>query len=291
MRPSWNWPGASIASAVATLALAGTASAVLEPIDGVVLQSGGGAASWDAFPDVLACVEVDSYSPVDDGSFTSGLVTQSNAFNGGLVLHVFSASTGYRGFLDGDGQGDHVGRSLTVGPRTVLDLRITRTDRGLKGSPTLRSLVKLTNTTDHKLTRVVSFCSFLGSDEDTGVRASSSADHKFTVADRWVVTSDSATTPARPPVTHVFSGKGTLRVTKTVFCAPGPQDSGCVGQQLKFTLGAGKTRYLLFYAEMHDTNENAILATPKYNNKHLTAALLAGISQTVKSRILNWDLG
>ena len=162
----------------------------------------------------------------------------------------------------------------------------------MTGSPTLRSLVKLKNTTNHPLTRGVLLCSILGSEEETGVRDSSNGDHTFTSADRWVVTSDNAITPGDPPVTHVFSGKGALRVTKTGYCAPaGPQHSDCVGQQLRFTLGAGATRYLLFYAEMHDTNAHAISATPKFDNKHLTAGLLAGISQTEKDRILNWDLG
>jgi len=273
----------------ATLVLATTAFAVVEPIDSVTLHSGGGAASWDPDPLGFGCL-ASGYSPVEDGSFNNGVTTHSDGFDGGLVLHVFSKTAGYVPFRDGDGQGDHVGESLTVGPRNVVGLRIVETDTGLAGPATLRALVKLTNPTNHKLTRVVSLCSNLGSDSNTGIRASSTGDHKFTRGDRWVVTSDSATTPSDPPVTHVFSGKGALHVTKTGLCAPGGQ-SDCVGQQMRLTLGAHKTRYLLFYAEMHFTNGDAIAAVSKYNNKHLTPGLLAGLSQTVRNRILNWDLG
>jgi len=277
----------AVLATAATLAFATTASATLEPISSVTLQSGGGTALWDAETEYACLPGVLADSPVANGSFNA----QSDAFDGGLLLNVFAASPGYVGFSDGDGQGNHVGQSLTIGPRTLLGLRVTRTDTGLPGSPTLRSLVKLTNTTNHKLTRAVSLCSNLGSDAASGVRASSNGDHKLTAADRWVVTSDSATTAVDPPVTHVFSGKGALRVTKTGFCAPTGAQSDCVGQELKFTLGGGKTRYLLFYAEMHGTNGSAITGASKYNNKNLTAALRSGLSQTVRSRVLNWDLG
>ena len=288
MRPGRRWICAWLVSAVGTLAFATTASATLEPIDSVTLHSGGGAASWDPVTLGFGCL-TGGYSPVDDGSFTSG-VTHGDGFDGGLVFHVYSKTAGYVGFRDGDGQGDHVGESLTVGPRSVAGLRIAETDTGLPGPPTLRALVKLTNTTSHKRTRVVALCSNLGSDESTGIRASSTGDHTFTVGDRWVVTSDSATTPSDPPVTHVFSGKGDLRVTKTGLCGPGGQ-SDCVGQQMRLTLGAHTTRYLLFFAEMHFTNGPAIADASKYNNKNLTAALRSGLSQTVRNRILNWDLG
>jgi len=42
---------------------------------------------------------------------------------------------------------------------------------------------------------------------------------------------------------------------------------------------------------MHFTNGDAIVDASKYNNKNLTAALRSGLSQTVRNRILNWDLG
>ena len=240
-----------------SLAFATTAFAVSEPIDSVTLHSGGGAASWDPTTPETGCFGGVAYYPVGDGAFTSGGV-HSDAFDGGLGVHVYSKSAGNVGFRDGDGQGDHVGESLTVGPRSVVGMRIVETDTGLPGSPTLRALVRVTNPTSKRMTRLVSICSNLGSDDITGIRASSDGNHKFTAGDRWVVTSDNATTPSDPPVTHVFSGKGDLRVTKRGLCAPGG-GSDCVGQQMRLTLGAHKTRYLLFFAEMHFTNGDAIV--------------------------------
>ena len=267
MRPGRRWICAWLGSAVATLALATTAFAVIEPIDSVTLHSGAGAASWDPMNTNAGnnCFGGAAYA-IDEGSFTSGITTHSDAFDGGLALHVYSKTAGYVGFRDGDGQGDHVGESLTVGPRSVVGMRIVETDTGLPGSPTLRALVRVTNPTSKRMTRLVSICSNLGSDDITGIRASSDGNHKFTAGDRWVVTSDNATTPSDPPVTHVFSGKGTLRVTKTGVCAPGGS-SDCVGQQMRLTLGAHTTRYLLFFAEMHFTNGDAIVATSKYKQE------------------------
>ena len=273
-------------TAAGALALAGTAGAVSTPIDSVSL-TGGSSTTWDptSWSDNEGCLG-GAYSPVDNGSFGA----QSDAFDGGLNLHVFSsAAKGFVGFADADGNGDLVGQALTVGPTRLVGVKITRTDEALSGPPTLRSLVKLVDPGRKSVTRVLSWCSGLGSDVDTGVRSSSSGDKAFTSHDRWVVTSDDPTTPSDPVDTHVLYGKGG-HGPSSVLCNPGKK-SDCVGVEFRVTIPAKSTRYLLFYTEMHDTNANATASANKYNNKHLNATLLSGLSSTVRHRILNWDLG
>jgi len=274
-----------VLAAVGALTLAGTAAAVSAPIDSTTLTND---ANWDvaAFSGNGGCFG-GAYSPVEDGSFGS----QDDAFDGGLNLHVFSSSAkGFAPFTDGDGNGNLVGQSLTVGPTKLVGLKITRTDAALTGPPALRSLVKLENKGRKARTRILSLCSNLGSDEDTGVRASSSGNKVFSSADRWAVTSDDATTPGDAVVTHVLYGKGHPVAKPSVICTPGKQ-SDCIGVEFRVTVPARSTRFLLFYAELNDTNENATASANKYNNKHLNATLLNGISSATRHKILNWDLG
>lgn len=272
-------------AATVVLALAGTAGAVSTPIDSVSL-TGGGSTTWDptSWTDNDGCLG-GAYSPVDDGAFGA----KSDAFDGGLNLHVYSSTLkGFVGFADADGNGDLVGQALTVGPTKLSGVKITRTDEALSGPPALRSLVKIVNPARKNVTRVLSWCSDLGSDVDTGVRSSSSGDKAFTSHDRWVVTSDDPTTPSDAVDTHVLYGKGAH--SPSVLCNPGKK-SDCVGVEFRVTIPAKSTRYLLFYTELHDTNANATASANKYNNKHLNATLLSGLSSTVRHRTLNWDLG
>jgi hypothetical protein len=104
------------------------------------------------------------------------------------------------------------------------------------------------------------------------------------------VTSDNPTTPSDAVVTQVLYGKGRPQSKPSVLCSPGKK-SDCIGVEFRVKVPARSTRFLLFYTELNDTNANAIASANKYNNKHLNAALLSGVSSSVRHKILNWDLG
>jgi len=277
------------ATAATFLAVSTAAFAAIVNIDTVDLTAAGGDATFDPDFDFAFTDGTSSggnfYSPVDDGSTVGG---RSDAFDGGLVLFVedqaFAAT-----------KGNETGEQLAVGPKNVGGLKVTRTDRALPGSRTLRDLTKLSNPHKHAVTKTITLNSELGSDADTFVEGTSSGDKKFNKADRWGVTSDQdQTTSGDPPVTLVHYGKGAAVKTKRQF---GPRSQtatvdgqDCVVPQFVVRIGGHQTRYLLFFAELSDAVSDSLTSAQKFNHRHLTPGLLSGLSKGVKAKILNWDL-
>jgi hypothetical protein len=215
----------------------------------------------------------------------------SDGFDGGIIVGVNG-----KDFDVPSGNGNLSGQQLTVGPNTINGLKVTRYDRALSTSPTLRSLVKLTNTSSGKVTRTISLHSDLGADSSTNIVASSSGDLNFTTADRWLITDGDA---SDPPVTHVFYGTGAPVTTSAITSTPGVLSGpyyDCVGIDMTVTIPAGGTRYVMFFAQMHKlTDHAAAYATSKadaavFDPAGLSSDLLTGISSKVKGRIVNWNL-
>jgi hypothetical protein len=291
--------GISLVAAVAAAVLFG-GTAYARTIDDDFL-SGGEKTKWDSQGNYTygtgggPCTGVDGttqevgYTPADDGSNNFG----DDAFDGGLFLMV-----------NGDAFGNGIenatltalGDQRNVGPQTKAGLVITRMDRALQTSPTLRSLVKFTNNGAVKKTVNIVWDSAMGADNAEGTRASSSGNLVHGIGDRWIVASDNATTPDDPPVLFVFYGKNAPTKVSTVVYAPEDPNpanligEGCVAVRYQLSVPAHSTRYMLFFTELGQSNEDAIGQATKYNNRALNANLLVGISGTVKSRIVNWDL-
>jgi hypothetical protein len=293
--------GVSIASAVAAVMLfAGTAQAV--PIDSQVLTGPEGA-TWDSEGDYTygtsggPCTGVDGttqevgFTPADDGgnNFTT------DAFDGGLYLLVNGDAFG-NGIEDTALTGG--GDELTTGPQTKSGLVIRRQDRALQTSPTLRSLVRFVNNGGTNRTVNVVWDSAMGADEEERTRASSSGDLRHREADRWIVASDDLDNVdlSDPPVLFVFYGINAPAKVKTVIWAPedvGPENEigeGCVAVRYRLTVPAHSTRYMLFYTDLGMDNDDAIAQAAKYNNPRLNNKLLVGITDSVKRRIVHWDL-
>jgi hypothetical protein len=293
--------GISLVAAVAAAVLFG-GTAYAHPIDDDVLAGAEGT-RWDAQGNYTydtgggPCTGVDGttqevgYTPAADGSNNFS----SDAFDGGLYLMV-----------NGDAFGNGIenatitalGDQRNVGPQTKAGLVITRSDRALQSSPTLRSLVRFTNNGATKKTVNIVWDSAMGADNDEGTRASSSGDLVHGVGDRWIVASDdpSSATLEDPPILFVFFGKNAPRKVAAVVFAPEDPDpasgigQGCVAVRYSLSVPAHSSRYMLFFTELGQSNEDAIAQAAKYNIRTLNAKLLVGISGTVKSRIVNWDL-
>lgn len=265
---------------------AGTAQAVQVDLEYKAVLAAGGVALFDPDNDQTGICDAGGtgYTPVEEGwhGFNNGVGDKTDAFDGGLLLDVNTTT-----FADGDGFGDYTKGTLTVGPRATAGLRVSRMDAGLPGSPTLRDLVRLTNGKKSAVTRDIELNTDLGSDGQTDVRASSTGDMAFTKADRWVVTSD--VVPSDPPVTHVLYGKGAAEKVEEVISAP-VGGVACLTVRFRVRIPAKSTRYLLFFAEMNDTNNRAANSAKKFNKVGANSALLAGIGPAVRSKILNWDL-
>jgi hypothetical protein len=270
--------------AVPLLLSAQVAWSVPAEIDQVNLF-GGGFTRWDPENEDGACESGTGYSPVSDGEILSPTVERDDAYDGGLVLVVGSGT-----FADPDDVGDVSvkNNSLSVGPATLEDLRVSRTDRALATSPTLRSLIKLRNPGPAQTWDIL-WDSNLGSDGSEEVRASSNGDTIYQLGDRWVVSSDDPTELSDPALTHVLFGKSNPR-EKTVEIINAPDGSGCFTVGFSVRVPADSTRYLLFFTEMNKTNGGAENKAGKYNDRNLNDKLLKAIKGKVRNRVLNWDL-
>jgi hypothetical protein len=274
----------AVGIAVPLLVSAQVVWAIPVNVNMVILQ-GARLTAWDTSNDASGCESDSGYSPVQDGTIGAGDDEQSDAYDGGLVLMV-----GDETFVDADGIGDYGTKkqSLKVGPDTLEGLKVTRTDRALATSPTLRSLIKLRNPGPAQTWEIM-WDSNLGSDGDEEVRASSDGDTTYELGDRWVVSSDHATEPSDPVLTHVLFGKSDPR-EKTAEIIEPPDGTGCFTVRFSVRVPADSTRYLLLFTEMNTNNQGAENKAGKFNDKNLNDKLLKNISTQVRNQVLNWDL-
>lgn len=286
---------AAVVSAALVASVAFTASAAEVPAD-VDLE--GADALWDAVNDydygtsgAPCTASTGGFSGAEGGEYDG----MTDAFDGGLYLLVDGVV-----FNDEDGNGNYRAgmQQISVGPTKMSRLQVSRTERAMQGSPTLRTLVKLANPTNKDRTVAVTWDSALGADDDEKTRASSAPKNRRTTPDDdWIVTSDSGSSPSDPVLTFVVYGPGDLGVTnRQVPWAPEDADpandsnEGCVVFRFRAKVPAGQTRYLLFFTEMRATNEKAIKTAPRFENVRPASELMDGISGKVANRILNWDL-
>jgi uncharacterized repeat protein (TIGR01451 family) len=180
-----------------------------------------------------------------------------------------------------------------VGTGAVGGLNTRVEYRPMQGSATIRTLFTLTNPGSEAVTTTASLLTNVGSDSSTGVRGTSSGDTTFTVEDRWIVTSDNATTPSDPVNTHVLYGPGSPRVKpssvdQTVF------DSATThGVQADFpiTVPAGGTVSLLFFNDLSATNDAALTNAGRFDANPAPAnELVADLSDAELASIVNWSL-
>lgn len=279
--------------ALALLVAAPLAAAAVIDIDDALLTGANGS-KWDpASRETAWCIngEPNAFTPIADGSTSS----RDDAFDNGLILVA-----GTKPFKDSDGDGRLKGQTLKAGPEKLAGLRVSVVETALQTSATLRVLYKLKNARNHKVSQPLALDSNLGSDNDTRIESTSSGDNAFTKADRWLVTSD-APDPLGvdndPPVTHALFGKdASARVEKINETPAEPCEGGPTGYlddmvaTFRTAVPAHGTRYLLFFAELNDSNAAAVAAADKFNPKHLNADLLKGLGSRTRNRVLNWSL-
>ncbi|HEX6263640.1 MAG TPA: hypothetical protein VF097_12415 [Actinomycetota bacterium] len=271
--------GAALAAVAVALSLTTTVLATPTTINDVDLTAGGGAV-FDPEHETYGCVfdeDTRYYSPIGDGS----IGIRTDGFDGALVLWV-----GDNAFTDADGVGNLVGQQLTVGPTKVSGVKVTRIERALPGSRTLRSLIKLTNPSKKILRRSITLDTNLGSDGSTALELSSSGDIRFDSRDRWGITSEQP--GSDPVVTMVNYGKG--RVVRPQFQIGPVAGDECILTSFRITLGPKQTRYMMFFVELSEDDLDAASSARKFNRKRLSSALLAGLGSEVRQRILDWDL-
>jgi hypothetical protein len=281
----------------AALALGVTTSVWATPTSIDAVQLSGSGAVWDAEARYTygvggaPCTSSDvGFTPVEEGSVSS----YGDAFDGGLFLLVD------RVVFDDDGSGDldEELQQLTVGPMRMSRLRVTRTDRALQGSPTLRTLVRLENRTSKTVKTEITWDSATGQDgTERTISSDAPKPRKTTSADDWIVvhgTTDDGGGPDAVTTMAVY-GRGNIDVTgRRVPWAPEDEthmspDPGCVVFRFDVEVPAGRTRFLLFFTELRGTTDEATATAPRFGRIGIASPLMDGVGAKVARRIANWD--
>jgi hypothetical protein len=185
--------------------------------------------------------------------------------------------------------------SLVSGPVTMAGVKVTVHYDGLVGSDTLRTQVAFANTSGLPKTITATLASNLGSNAQTIIFGSSSGDTAFTAADRWLVTSNSASNPSGIIDTHVLFGPGSPAVTagavytNTFKCneSPTPNSRGVRGD-FHLVVPVGKTQRLLFFNQAHDSNAGALADAAVFNSEPFS--MLGGLTNPELAEVVNWNL-
>ncbi|MGH7339642.1 MAG: hypothetical protein ACREKH_04060, partial [Candidatus Rokuibacteriota bacterium] len=159
-------------------------------------------------------------------------------------------------------------------------------------APTLRTLTSFANSSGAAITVEVKLATNVGSDDKTGIRATSDGDLVVTAADRWVVSSDDANTPGDPVNTQVLAGPGDLLAAPasvgTTVCETGGTEG--IIADFALTVPPGESRSLLFFNDLHATNAEGTAAATTYDGNPATgSSLLTGLSNAALVQIVNWN--
>jgi hypothetical protein len=178
-------------------------------------------------------------------------------------------------------------------------VRITRIERALQTSPTLRSLVKFRNPSNQNRRLRIVWDSAMGADTEEETRASMAPPNLVhTRADGWITTSDDADNGdlSDPPVVFSFFGRGASeRVTRVIYAAEDPDPTNgigeaCIAVRYRIMIPAHSTRYMLFFTDMALDNGDARSQANKFDHQGLGRKLLRDIGPSVRNKVLNWDL-
>lgn len=148
---------------------------------------------------------------------------------------VFVGGTGYVVPGGTNGPVDLTGETLTAPPNTTGPLTVAVQWQGA-GPNTIRELVTLTNPGASDFTGPVHVITNLGSDSATSLQAQSTGSiAALDPSARWIVTSDSDTSPDDPVIVAVTGGPGSVASapTTTRDCPPGTTANASIKEAAK----------------------------------------------------------
>jgi hypothetical protein len=249
-----------------------------------VTPKGGGPSG----PATGACNNTSAGLAIQDAVLEPGNSTYYNAFDNGLTIWINGVQ------LPPNPTMSITHHNLASGPRSMAGFNIGLAYYGVPESFTLRTLLSLSNPGLAAKAITVTVATNVGSDNDTGVRASSSGDLLFGVEDRWIVTSDHPTNPGYIVNTHVFYGPGAVPETPTsvlgtIFnCSQfeGVTSSAGFGATFNLSVAAGATERLLFFNQFHNSNTAALTDTAMFNTTPVGG--LSGLSNSQLATVVNW---
>jgi hypothetical protein len=257
---------------------------------------GGGGSEWYVCDNVITDNGLPAGGSCDGGASGSGagisdaeIPAGSDAFDLGGMLWVNNVQVG--GLLTVAGQSANFAAQNIAGLTASLRYDVLTTES------TARVLLTLTNNDNPTggvrggtISVPIDYATNFGSDGSTQIRGSSSGDTSFTVADRWLVTSDTSDSDA-VNTTVLWGGTPLVQpqsVSSTVFdCADTP---GALAR-FQVSVAPGATVRLMFFQRLSDTTPNALAAAPDFDNVTAGSPLLAGLTPGEFASVINWTAG
>lgn len=226
------------------------------------------------------------------GVFDAGLFAPNfDAFDGGLILFVDDVPLPVTTQISED-----VGGAVRVGPATLSGLDVTLTHAALQSSPTLRTLIEVSNPTAAAVSAKVALATNFGSDDKTLIRSTSDGDAAITSADRWAITSDDrgVAPNADPVTTHVVAGQNATvlpAIDTNVFKCSGNDPANGLLATYDLSVGPGETQTLLLFNQTHTLVEDATSDVAVFDETPGPGdALLTDLDSTILASVVNWSL-
>jgi hypothetical protein len=280
---------------VILLILLGGALAVSAQGGSLPATLSGNEADWDIVPD----------GGTNDGRPGPNSACFPSATLTGIMLNDAALSSGQDDAFDQAGVwiNNRVFTSTTVlvGPSTMTagpmvtsnGLNVWLDYAALSDTPTLRTLVTVSNTTGSTQPITVTLAINFGSDKTTQYLGTSSGDAFFTSEDRWAVTADGTAVITDVVNTSVIFG-GFARITPSfvnnqVFACPGAGDIQGIYAEYQLSVPTGATQRLMFFNQINDTISAAFARVGAF--KPLPSAgspLAAGLTQPQLDQVMNW---
>lgn len=269
---------------------------------------------FDQHEEVWACTSV--RHKIEHGSFLPGygpddadVPSHGDGFDTYALVTVDGTYVS-----NSSGAVDQTGNTLTNSPEVLGGVEVTVAHTALQGQPILRTLVRLHNPTGAEVTKTVTLEQDLGSDSGTWIQATSSGDDQWTVADRWVITTEGEDAPFTDPViTTVLFGPGMVASPAVAIDLCGEewsntsvQAQGKAGESasgavvyseaaqtsavyFSVTIPAGESRYLAFFNAASEVQSLAdALALTELYDAGLTGPLAAGLDPAILPLVVNW---
>jgi len=311
---------ATVAASVAMVVGPAVAATTPLPVDLT-----GPSVTWygfDNYEGVSGCTSARHYQATGDYLPGYGPVEADNPDTGDGFDGYALVTVGGTYFLnpDDDIDVDASGHVATSDGTTMSGVDVTVQHAALQSTQVLRTLVTLTNPGGAETAVTVTFEQDLGSDDATWVQTTSSGDDDWTVADRWVMTSEDEAPTSDPIITTALFGPGivpapqvALDLCGEVWSAstearakpaqgPAPTTDGVTGQAVAnldaqttsstfaVTIPAGETRYLAFFNSVttYESFAPADAVTALYD-AGLTGALAEGLDPAVIPYVVNWS--
>lgn len=205
---------------------------------------------------------------------------ETDAFDFGGLLWVNSTQVG--------GIATFTGNRVDFAPQTISGLTASIRLDVLTSSPTTRILLTLANPGSSPISVPVDYATNFGSDSNTLIRATSSGDTTFSIADRWMISSESQSDTDPVNTTVIWGGTPPVTpqsVSNTVFSCAGTE-----GALARFpvTVPAGGSVSLMFFQRIDESTSNAQAAVGAFDNVVPGSPLLDGISAGQFASIVNF---